>query len=223
MSNKQQTIALHRLTAWKGNVRKTGPKEGLEELVASISAHGLLQSLIVRETPDGNFAVVAGRRRLMALKLLAKTGKLAPDFPVPCHVVAGEADASEISLAENVVRVAMHPADQFEAFRTVIDNGATVAYVAARFGVSEDMVEKRLKLGRPHPSFSRPTARTISVSNRRRLSRCPTTMRRRKPSMPGDADDHLPAALPQLSPHRRDPDRHALVALRPGGRTIVKG
>ena len=61
------------------------------------------------------------------------------------------ADASEISLAENVVRVAMHPADQFEAFRTVIDNGATVAYVAARFGVSEDIVEKRLKLGRLSP------------------------------------------------------------------------
>ena len=129
-----------------------GPRrKASKELVASISAHGLLQSLIVRETPDGNFAVVAGRRRLMALKLLAKTGKLAPDFPVPCHVVAGEADASEISLAENVVRVAMHPADQFEAFRTVIDNGATVAYVAARFGVSEDMVEKRLKLGQLSP------------------------------------------------------------------------
>jgi hypothetical protein len=41
-------------------------------------------------------------------------------FPVPC-------DATEIGLAENVVRLAMHPADQFEAFRDLIDKGAGTA------------------------------------------------------------------------------------------------
>ena len=153
MSKKKQitAIALGKLTAWKGNVRKTGAKEGLDELAASIAAHGLLQSLIVREGGDGKFAVIAGRRRLMALKVLRKAGKLAADWPVPCRIIANDADAAEISLAENVVRVAMHPADQFEAFRAVIDNGATVADVAARFGVPEETVEKRLKLGRLSP------------------------------------------------------------------------
>jgi ParB family chromosome partitioning protein len=152
MTSKKQTttIALDRLEPWKGNVRKTGAKEGLDELIASIAAHGLLQSLVVREVTGGKFAVIAGRRRLLALKSLAKAGKIAPDFPVPCRVVT-DADASEISLAENVVRLSMHPADQFEAFRTVIDYGATIADVAARFGVSEDIVERRLKLGRLSP------------------------------------------------------------------------
>ena len=37
----------------------------------------------------------------------------------------------------------------------------------------------------------------------------------------GDADDHLPAALPQLPPAHRDPDRHAVAAVRAGGRTVA--
>jgi ParB family transcriptional regulator, chromosome partitioning protein len=62
-----------------------------------------------------------------------------------------ESDAAEISLAENVVRVPMHPADQFEAFRALIDNGAGIADVAARFGVLESLVARRMKLGRVSP------------------------------------------------------------------------
>jgi ParB family transcriptional regulator, chromosome partitioning protein len=49
------------------------------------------------------------------------------------------------------MRVPMHPADQFEAFRTVIDSGAGIADVAARFGVTDSLVAKRLKLGRLSP------------------------------------------------------------------------
>lgn len=145
------TVALNRLTAWKGNVRKTGAKDGLDELAASIAAHGLLQSLVVRDAGGGKFAVIAGRRRLLAMKALAKDGKLSADFPVPVRLIAGDQDAAEISLAENIVRVPMHPADQFEAFRVIIDGGASIADVAGRFGVSEDLVEKRLKLGRLSP------------------------------------------------------------------------
>ena len=54
-----------------------------------------------------------------------------------CQVLDRDADATEIGLAENVVRLAMHPADQFEAFRDLIDKGAGIADIAARFGVAE--------------------------------------------------------------------------------------
>ena len=37
----------------------------------------------------------------------------------------------------------------------------------------------------------------------------------------GDADDHFPAALPQLPPAHRDPHRHALAAVRPGRRAVA--
>ncbi len=67
-------IPLNKLTAWEGNVRKTQNK-GIDELAASIAAHGLLQSLVVRK--DGKkFAVVAGNRRLAALASLLKAGKI---------------------------------------------------------------------------------------------------------------------------------------------------
>ncbi|MFC3723120.1 ParB/RepB/Spo0J family partition protein [Neoaquamicrobium sediminum] len=145
------SIPLNKLVLWDGNVRKTGVSDGIEELCASIAAHGLLQAPIVRKTKGGKYAVVAGQRRLLALKQLAEKGSIASDAEIPCQLVAINADAGEISLVENVVRVAMHPADQFEAFRDLVDRGLSADAVARRFGVSEAVVTKRLKLGRLSP------------------------------------------------------------------------
>ena len=145
------SIALNKLTAWEGNVRKTASDAGIDELAASIAAHGLLQSLVVRKQARGKHAVVAGRRRLMALAILAADGRIEADMPVPCHVIDGAADAAEISLAENVMREAMHPADEFEAFRDLADKGLPAADIAARFGVTETVVARRLKLANVSP------------------------------------------------------------------------
>jgi ParB family chromosome partitioning protein len=142
-------IQLYKLTAWEGNVRKTQNK-GIEELAASIEAHGLLQSLVVRK--DGKkFAVIAGNRRLAALAALLNAGKISTDFEVPCQVIENNADATEISLAENTVRENMHPADECDAYRDLIDKGAPIADVAARFGKTEHYVKQRLKLARVSP------------------------------------------------------------------------
>ena len=146
-------IALNKLVASTDNARKTGIAEGLEELAASIAAHGLLQSLVVRKASRGKFAVIAGQRRHMALSMLAERGSIPPDMPISCKLLSKDSDAAEISLAENVVRVPMHPADQFEAFRALIDNGAEIADVAARFGVTESLVARRMKLGRVSPAL----------------------------------------------------------------------
>jgi len=146
------SIPLNKLVAWKGNVRKTaGADTALAELAASIAAHGLLQSLVVRKGRRDTYAVVAGGRRLAALQSLAESGRIANDYAIPCHVIADDADATEISLAENAIREQMHPADQFEAFRDLIDKGIPIADIAARFGVTDKVVEKRLKLARVSP------------------------------------------------------------------------
>lgn len=47
-------ITLDKLVAWEGNVRQTATDSGIEELAASIAAHGLLQSLVVRNTARAN-------------------------------------------------------------------------------------------------------------------------------------------------------------------------
>ena len=134
------------------NVRRTGQKTGLEELKASILAHGLLQNLVVTDAGDGRYLVIAGARRLEAILSLQSEGKLAEELAVPCQIVT-EKHALEMSLAENTVRLAMHPADQFEAFASLIDHGATAAEVAERFGVEESLVLKRMKLARVAPKL----------------------------------------------------------------------
>src|SRR3546814_10479616 len=109
-----QNIRLDRLVKAPRNVRKT-PSSGAAdaELKASIAVHGLQQNLVV--TPangDGAYEVIAGGRRLAALKALQAEGKLPADCLVPCFIRTES--AAELSLAENIVRQAMHPADQFE-------------------------------------------------------------------------------------------------------------
>ncbi|WP_234705371.1 ParB/Srx family N-terminal domain-containing protein [Sinorhizobium meliloti] len=108
------TVALSKLDADPRNVRKTYSAEGIEALAANIRADGyrLLQNLVVRKgDKKGRYFVVAGGRRLAALKLLAEAGEIAKDYPVECKEREGEI-VTEISLAENVMREEMHPVDQ---------------------------------------------------------------------------------------------------------------
>ena len=154
-----RSIPLDRLEPSPANVRKTpAGKAAFDELKASIAAHGLIENLVARSAePDEDggerFAVIAGARRLAAMNQLASEGVLDADHPVPCRIVANGAIDGELSLAENVVRVAMHPADQVEAFGALALAGATVADIAARFGVSERTVEQRLRLGHVAPEL----------------------------------------------------------------------
>ncbi len=150
-----QSIALDRLSIAPENVRRTPPDATAEaELKASIANHGLLENLVVRSKgPDGGYAVVAGGRRLAALKALASEGALDVAHPVPCLIIDGNAAASELSLAENVIRIAMHPADQVIAFTKLAESGISVAAIAARFGTAERLVEQRLRLGNAAPEL----------------------------------------------------------------------
>ena len=152
-----QSIPLNQLELSPANVRKTSAgKTAFAELKASIAAHGLLENLVARAIepgPDGagRYAVIAGGRRLTALIDLARGGMLSTDYHVPCRVVDDDAPESELSLTENVVRAAMHPADQVEAFAGLATGGATVADIAMRFGITEKLVEQRLRLGNAAP------------------------------------------------------------------------
>ena len=141
------------------NVRKTPPDPRADaELKASIAALGLLENLVVRADEPGEdgaerFAVVAGGRRLKAMQALVEDGVLDAGHPVPCLVRTDDGEAGEVSLAENVVRIAMHPADQVVAFTKLVQSGQSVSSVAARFGLSERLVEQRLRLGNAAPEL----------------------------------------------------------------------
>src|SRR5579863_6914588 len=148
---KIEMIALNKLVPSSANMRKTGAATVIDELAASIAAHGLLQNLQVMPGVNGKFEVVAGGRRLAALKRLAKAKSIAKDAEVACNVF--ETDGAEISLAENIMRLPMHPADQYEAFKALADQGKGPEEIAARFGCSPAVIERRLKLAGVSPSL----------------------------------------------------------------------
>ncbi|QTW19646.1 ParB/RepB/Spo0J family partition protein [Comamonas kerstersii] len=132
------------------NVRKT-PRMSIPELAASIQRVGLLQNLIVIAAADGEcYEVVAGGRRLAALKLLAKKHRISKEWDVPCLLVA-DGTARTASLTENVQREAMHPADQFEAFAALVADGRPIEDIAADFSVTPLVVQRRLKLANVSP------------------------------------------------------------------------
>ncbi len=147
-------IPFNKLVLSQSNVRRLKAGVSIEELAEDIARRGLLQSLNVRPVLDadgtetGMFEIPAGGRRYRALELLVKGKRLNKTAPVPCVVREAGTDisAEEDSLAENAHRAALHPLDQFRAFRTLRDQGLTEEEIAARFFVSTAIVKQRLKL-----------------------------------------------------------------------------
>ncbi len=152
------SVPLASLVPSRFNVRRHSVGQ-IEELAALIDAQGLLHNLVVTEqevrrgkSSKLKFAVAAGERRRRALLLLQQRGRLPKQHEVLCELVPPER-ALEVSLAENSGREAMHPADEFEAFKALIDEGKGVEDVAARFGVSVLTVQRRLKLSALSPKL----------------------------------------------------------------------
>jgi ParB family chromosome partitioning protein len=143
-------IPLSKLRPSSRNVRKSGGAS-IPELASSIARVGLLQNLTVVAAPDGeHYDVVAGRRRLAALKLLVKRRKLAKDHEVHCLLVPDEA-ARTVSLTENVQREAMSPIEELFAWKDLVAEGRPVEDIAADFGVTPLVVQRRLKLANISP------------------------------------------------------------------------
>lgn len=149
-SHEPQFIPLNKLVVSDLNVRRSNRKVDIEALAASIASHGLLQNLNVTPMGDGKFEVVAGARRLAALKQLARSGAIAKDYIVSCNVI--DADASvEASLAENIHRVAMDALDEVNAFAALQSEGKTADDIARRYGLTTRHVEQRLALAALSP------------------------------------------------------------------------
>jgi ParB family chromosome partitioning protein len=147
-------IPFSKLALSQGNVRRVKSGLSIEDLAEDIARRGLLQGLSARPILDaagaetGLFEVPAGGRRYRALELLVKQKRLAKTAPIPCVVrdPAADASAEEDSLAENVQRVALHPLDQFRAFKSLREKGAGEEEIAARFFTTPTVVKQRLRL-----------------------------------------------------------------------------
>lgn len=148
-----RNIPFNRLHLSALNVRKVRNPDTIPALASTIlAAGGLINALtVVPEKRKGGkgetFGVVAGGRRLAAMQYLVERKQMAADLPVPCRII-GIVKGVSVSLTENVSQEPMHPADQLEAFKKMVDEGKTAGQIAADFGLSTLTVERRLKLAK---------------------------------------------------------------------------
>lgn len=148
------SVPLNQLVLSPSNVRNIYNAEGIAALADSIARRGLLQSLSIRpadgDMPEGTYEVIAGGRRFRALEALIASGRIAEDMPVPCVLKTG-GDATDDSLAENNDREALHPLDEFRAFKAMRDSGRADEDIAAAYRVTATVVRQRLRLANASP------------------------------------------------------------------------
>lgn len=152
------SVSINLLKLSPKNVRQTHTDADLEEMKASLLHHGLQQNLVcvISQEDSCYYEIIAGGRRLKALQALKVEGKEVPnirDWHIPMRQVDSMEDATELSLVENTIRTAMHPADQYEAWSELMREGKTPADISLRFGVSEHLVKQRMKLGKVAPEL----------------------------------------------------------------------
>lgn len=142
-----RTVPLSSLYPSKDNPRRQIDKKEIAGLAESIKTDGVLQNLVVEKHGDGTFRVISGSRRLLALKLLKRQGAIDEDYKVPVEIRRFEdGDALRIATIENVQRSDLEPIDEADAFAKMLQSGATIDDVAAKTGLSEQTIRRRLAL-----------------------------------------------------------------------------
>jgi ParB family chromosome partitioning protein len=145
-----QTVSLSSLEPGRGNPRKVMDRRSLEGLAASIRNDGLLQNLVVSPVKGKgqHYRIVSGERRFRALKLLQERGDLDEDFAVPVEirVSLSKDDSLRIATVENLQRQNLTPLEETAALTKLIRKGSTLDDVAARTGLSQTTIKRRLAL-----------------------------------------------------------------------------
>jgi len=145
-----QTVSLSSLQPGRGNPRTAMDRSGLEGLAASIRNDGLLQNLVVSPVKGKGeqYRIVSGERRYRALKLLEQRGELDADFAVPVEIRTSLSrdDSLRIATVENLQRQNLTPLEEAAALTKLVHKGATLDDVAARTGLSQTTIKRRLAL-----------------------------------------------------------------------------
>lgn len=135
------TVPVNAISPNPHQPRSRMEEEPLQELADSIREHGLIQPLIVHDSGDGRYTLIAGERRWRAAQ---RAGLDA----VP--VVVKEAtplEMLELALIENIQRADLNPIEEASAYRELIDEfGLTHAEVAKRVGKSRPAVSNTVRL-----------------------------------------------------------------------------
>lgn len=120
--------------------RRTFDPTALGELQASISEHGVLVPILVRERGEG-YELIAGERRWRACAALQRP-------TIPAIVRSGsDRESLEVAIIENLQRENLNPLEEAAGFAELLDaHGFTQEQVAQRLGKSRPSVSNALRL-----------------------------------------------------------------------------
>lgn len=141
-----EMVPLSRLDVSPFNPRRgSEDEEALARLAHNIRAVGLIHDLAGLRGEDGRVGVVAGGRRLRALRLLHEAEPGAYET-VPVRLAPDEETARAWAVSENAAREPLHPADEVRQFGALRDRGLGVPQIATAFAATEGHVRRRLAL-----------------------------------------------------------------------------
>ena len=137
--------------------------DAMSELVASISAVGLLQPIVVRPRPDGQCEIVMGERRWRAA-LQAGLVRI----PAIVRETADDALLRD-ALLENLHRAQLNPLEEAAAYQQLLDDfGCTHDELAASIGRSRPHISNTLRLLKLSPPVQRKVAAGVLTAGHAR-------------------------------------------------------
>ncbi len=121
--------------------RRDFDEEELQALADSISVHGIVQPLTVRQLPTGYYQIIAGERRWRA-------ARLANLSEVPAVIIeADDKKTMELALIENLQRQDLNPVEEALGYQALMEEyGMTQEDTAASVGKSRSAVANTLRL-----------------------------------------------------------------------------
>jgi ParB family chromosome partitioning protein len=142
-ATEYRNVSLALLSESKTNPRRTFEAIALKELTESIRTQGVLSPLLVRPLTEIGFEIIAGARRYRA-------AQMAEVPTVPVRIVhLSDAGVLEAQLVENLIRSEIHPMEEAQGFRALLDLEEpkySIEQIAAKVGKTPVFVASRLKL-----------------------------------------------------------------------------
>ncbi len=142
-ATEYRNVSLSLLNESKTNPRRTFEEIALKELAESIRSQGVLSPLLVRPLAENGFEIIAGARRYRAAQIAEQT-------TVPVRIVnLSDAAALEAQLVENLIRSEIHPMEEAQGFRALLDledPKYSIEQIAAKVGKTPAFIAQRLKL-----------------------------------------------------------------------------
>ena len=136
-----QLLPIYKVEPNPDQPRQDFDEEELQALADSITVHGIIQPLTVREMPNGYYQIIAGEQRWRA-------ARMANLSDVPAVIIeADDKKAMELALIENLQRQDLNPLEEALGYQTLMNEyGLTQEEAAGRVGKSRPAVANALRL-----------------------------------------------------------------------------